>query len=165
MEYREADQADLILMKRDVKPSSGRTFEDELADQAAGTQSCFLALSENRALGWGFIRWLGPRDVEAARLFPDSPEIYRLEVLAEHRSAGIGRRLIAAMEASAANRGYQSVSLGVDHANTRAYALYRAIGYVDTALTEYFDEYDYPLPGGGTATARDLCRYLVKPFA
>ena len=41
-------------------------------------------------------------------------------------------------------------------------ALYQTLGYQDTALTEYFDEYEYPLEDGGFGLARDLCRYLVK---
>ncbi len=134
----------------------------ELEEQARGERSLLISVQEGAILGWGFIRWLGPRDPEALRLFPDAPEIYRLEVREAHRSAGLGRALINAMIEQAAARGFPAVSLGVGHENPRAYALYRQLGFADTELEAYYDEYQYPLEEGGYGTARDLCRYLLK---
>lgn len=159
---RQAERLDLDLIVRHVKPAIGRTFEQDLDEQDRGDHTLFLAFADQTITGWGFIRWLGPRDPEAARLFPDAPEIYRLEVSELLRSTGIGRALITAMEHAAAARGYPQVSLGVGHDNPRAYALYQALGYENTALDAYYDEYEYPLDSGAIATARDLCRYLVK---
>ena len=96
------------------------------------------------------------------RLFPQAPEIFRLEVVEPRRSQGIGRRLIGAMEEAARARSFEQTSLGVGHENSRAHELYQALHYEDTAITEYWDEYQYPLPDGGIGVARDLCRYLVK---
>ena len=159
---RQAERSDLPLLEQFLKPAVGRTSQQEFDEQDSGDHSLFIAVDEDELLGWSFIRWLGPRDAEAMRLFPNAPEIYRLEVREPYRSTGLGRLLIGAMEAQAAADGYPAVSLGVGHENPRAYALYQVLGYEDTALTEYYDEYQYPLEGGGFGLARDLCRYLVK---
>ena len=66
------------------------------------------------------------------------------------------------MVSQAASKGFKEVSLGVGYENPKAYSLYRELGFEDTELEEYFDEYQYPLEGGGLGVARDLCRYLVK---
>lgn len=134
----------------------------ELEEQARGKHSLFICADDGEILGSGFIRWFGPRDPEAMRLFPNAPEIYRLEVRETHRSLGIGRSLIAEMEAEATVRGFREVSLGVGHENPRALSLYRELGFEDTELEEYFDEYEYPLEDGGLGVARDLCRYMIK---
>lgn len=162
METRQARETDLELLERDVKPAARRTPRMELEEQAQGEHSLFICLDDGEILGWGFIRWLGPRDPNAMRLFPDAPEIYRLEVRRTHRSLGIGRSLVSAMESQAASRGFRKVSLGVGHENPRAHSLYRELGFEDTELEEYFDEYEYPLEGGGFGIARDLCRYMIK---
>jgi ribosomal protein S18 acetylase RimI-like enzyme len=157
-----ATHSDIPLMERDVKGSWGKPFEDDLKEQDAGIHSCFISVLDDCIVGSGFIRWHGPRDPEAFHLFPESPEIYRLAVLEEFQARGNGQALIAAMEDKARQKGFRSVSLGVGHENVRANNLYKRLGYQDTELVEYWDEYDYPTPDGKTATARDLCRYLVK---
>ncbi len=162
MDIRRAEVADLELIKRYVKPSVERTFEQDLEDQTREEHSLYLALASGEILGWGFVRWLGPRDSQAKQLFPEAPEIYRLEVRESYRSQGIGRALIANMESRAALKGFEAISLGVSHANPKAYSLYRELGFEDTELEEYFDEYQYPLMDGGLGLARDLCRYMVK---
>jgi len=157
-----AGEADLPALERDVRPSFGRTHGDELADQAKGIHDWFIAVSPDGVLGSGFVRWAGPRDAEAARRFPDAPEIYRLDVAEAARSRGIGTALIAAMEAAASARGICSISLGVGHGNLGALRLYERLGFARTSLDEYIDEYRYETADGRVATARDLCRYLVK---
>ncbi|MFN3238646.1 MAG: GNAT family N-acetyltransferase [Pseudomonadales bacterium] len=162
IEIRQASEADLELLNRDVKPSFGRTFAQELAEQADGVQSIVIALRDDHCIGWGFIHWPGPRDAENRKRFPDAPELFRLEVEASQRAQGIGTQVIVEMEAMVKACGFSRVSLGVGHENPKAYELYKRLGYADTEITEYYDEYQYPLPDGGVATARDLCRYLVK---
>ena len=157
--------ADIPLLDQQVKAAFGRTFTQELAEQEQGIHSLFIAAAGGLIYGWSFIRWLGPRDPKAAELFPDAPEIYRLEVLEQHRSGGIGQRIIEALEDEARARSYPAISLGVDHENPRAYALYQRLGYQVTTLDAYYDEYDYPLPDGEVGRAKDLCRYLVKPLS
>lgn len=162
MQIREVEAADIPLLEQWVKAAVGRTFTQELSEQDRGIHSVFIAIDNNEILGWSFIRWLGPRDPRAAELFPEAPEIYRLEVREALRSKRIGRQIISALENAALTHAYSAVSLGVAHDNPRAYALYKELGYQDTPLDAYYDEYDYPLPGGGVGHASDLCRYLVK---
>ncbi|MEM8766113.1 MAG: GNAT family N-acetyltransferase [Pseudomonadota bacterium] len=164
MEIREARRADVGLLEAEGKAAVGRPFSLELDAQDRGEQSIFLALAAGSLLGSGFIRWLGPRDPAAFALLPEAPEIFRLEVLEGRRSQGIGTALLRSIEAAARERGFKAVSLGVAHANPRAEALYRNLGYADMGLDEYYDEYPYPLERGGYGTARDLCRYLRKPL-
>ena len=159
---RVASQADMPLLNQYVKAAVGRTFADELVDQARGLHSIFIALSARVVVGWGFLRWAGPRDEAAFKLHPESPEVYRLEVREDRRSQGVGKRLLQAMEEEARRRSVRSISLGVSYENPRAHALYESIGFVASPLVEYFDEYEYPLKGGGLGLARDRCRYLVK---
>ena len=165
MQIRQVEAADIPLLEQRVKVALGRTFTQELLEQNQGIHSVFIAIENNEILGWSFIRWLGPRDPKAAELFPEAPEIYRLEVREELRSKGIGRQIISVLENAALANAYSAVSLGVAHDNARAYALYKELGYQDTPLDAYYDEYAYPLPGGGVGHASDLCRYLVKRLA
>jgi ribosomal protein S18 acetylase RimI-like enzyme len=162
MNIRQAEEDDLELIERDVKAAVGRSFELEMQEQARGIHSLFIVLDGEEIVGWGFIRWSGPRDPQAMKLYPDAPEIYRLEIRESLRSSGIGRELIAKMESAAAYRGFSRVSLGVGHENPRACSLYRQLGYEETELEAYVDEYEYPLKEGGFGTAKDLCRFLVK---
>ena len=164
LEIRQVQQADLALLDQYVKAAPGRTVQQELDDQTQGLQSIYIVLKARQVIGWGFVFWRGPRDSGAAALFPAAPEIFRLEVIEAERSRGIGRQLINHMERAIAANGFAHSSLGVAHANPRAYALYQALGYEDTSLTHYYDEYDYLLPSGELQHARDLCRYLIKPL-
>ena len=153
----EIRESDVALLEDQGKPAVGRSFADEYADQCRGEQSIYLATDGGRLLGSGFIRWLGPRDADAHDLFPLAPEIFRLEVVETRRSQGIGTRLLDALCAAATAQGFPAVSLGVAHANPRAHALYRRLGFEETPLTEYYDEYQYPLEdGGGRGCTRSL---------
>lgn len=160
-----AGEVDLPLLEREGKAAVDCSFAEEYSAQCRGEQSIYIAVADGHLLGSGFIRWLGPRDPEAQALCPDAPEILRLEVAETMQSKGIGTKLIAALCSAAKGRGFNAVSLGVAHENPRAFALYRRLGFEQTPLTEYYDEYQYPLEGGGYGVARDLCRYLVKRFS
>lgn len=162
---RPARQDDEQVFNRDVKNSYGRSYADEWQDMQAGEHSIFVAWLKGEIVGSGFVRWLGPRDEKAFSLWPKAPEVLRLNVNPEVQSLGIGSRLISAMEVEAKRRGFPSISLGVAHDNERAYQLYLRLGYGDTELTSYRDEYQYPTPGGGVALASEVCRYLVKPLS
>lgn len=158
------DADNLPLLESEGKAAAERSFADEYADQRRGEHSIFIATEDGRLIGSGFIRWLGPRDSDARALCPDAPEIFRLEVIREYQSRGVGTRLIEALSEAAQEKGFDAVSLGVAHDNPRAYTLYQRLGFLDTDLVEYYDEYRYPLEEGGWGVARDLCRYLVKPL-
>jgi ribosomal protein S18 acetylase RimI-like enzyme len=91
-----------------------------------GPGRILLALDKGQAvgyaiLGFGFSVEFGGRDA-----FID--EIY---VVPDRRGSGVGRALLAAADAVASENGVQALHLEADHANERAAALYRRLGFVD----------------------------------
>ncbi len=72
---RKALATDLPELERSLKPAFNRTFAQEIDDQQRDIHSMYLALQDDKVIGSGFVRWLGPRDPEAARLFLNAPEI------------------------------------------------------------------------------------------
>jgi ribosomal protein S18 acetylase RimI-like enzyme len=56
-------------------------------------------------------------------------EIVTLIVARDKRSAGLGRALLAAAEAIARDRGYDTVKIAVMSGNVRAQNFYKAVGY------------------------------------
>jgi ribosomal protein S18 acetylase RimI-like enzyme len=64
--------------------------------------------------------------------------LHDLAVLASHRGRGIGRQLLATIEAAAAALGCCKVTLEVRDDNTAAQRLYRAVGYGDGAASHRF---------------------------
>ena len=159
---RKAVPTDVGALERCSKPALNRTFTQELDDQLAGVHSMYLALRDQKIVGTGFVRWLGPRDPEAARLFPNAPEILRLDIAEPYRSQGIGTKLISEIEQEALTRGFSQLSLGVAHTNPRAHSLYLKLGFEQTSIFEYYDEYQWQTANGSIESAKDLCRYLVK---
>ncbi|WP_203825720.1 MarR family winged helix-turn-helix transcriptional regulator [Actinoplanes palleronii] len=71
------------------------------------------------------------------RLAPGTAELRHLWVAAEARGLGLGRRLLAALEADAAAHGITAVRLGTHAALTEAIALYRGAGYLP--IDDYSD--------------------------
>lgn len=78
--------------------------------------------------------------------FTGEPDAYvrELVVAQGHERRGVGRRLVAAAEAWAAERGHRCVTLETGAANTSARAFYASLGYLeeDVRLTR-------PLPAAG----------------
>src|SRR5262249_39414274 len=66
------------------------------------------------------------------------PEIKRMWVADGARGLGIGKRLLAELEARAAARGWRRVRLETNRALTEAIAMYRSAGYVE--IPAYNDE-------------------------
>jgi DNA-binding MarR family transcriptional regulator/GNAT superfamily N-acetyltransferase len=63
----------------------------------------------------------------------EPPEIKRMWVAASARGLGVGRRLLAELEARATAGGAQTVRLDTNHALVEAIALYRSAGYEEVA--------------------------------
>src|SRR5262249_35674789 len=61
------------------------------------------------------------------------PEIKRMWVAASARGLGIGRRLLAELEARAARHGSDRIRLETNRTLTEAIAMYRSAGYVEVA--------------------------------
>lgn len=60
---------------------------------------------------------------------PGCGELWMLSVLDAWQSTGVGAVLITALEDRIAGRGLRTATLGVEHDNPRAAALYRRLGY------------------------------------
>ena len=56
-------------------------------------------------------------------------EVVTLIVAHDKRSSGLGRALLAAAEAIARDRGYDTVKIAVMSGNVRAHSFYKAAGY------------------------------------
>jgi ribosomal protein S18 acetylase RimI-like enzyme len=56
-------------------------------------------------------------------------EVVTLVVARDKRSSGLGRALLAAAEAIARDRGYDTVKIAVMSGNVRAQSFYKAVGY------------------------------------
>ncbi len=79
----------------------------------------FVAYEENRPVGCGALR----------RLEPGVGEIRHVWVHPHARRLGLARRLLTALEAEAASRGFGVVRLDTHASLTEAQAMYRACGY------------------------------------
>ena len=66
---------------------------------------------------------------------PPEAVVQALVVDAAHRGRGVGRRLMAAAEAWARERGYRSLSLATEISRDDAQAFYTALGYVIAATS------------------------------
>lgn len=62
----------------------------------------------------------------------DAGELWMLSVREDWQSLGVGTIMIGALEARIAARGRPYATLGVEHDNPRAAALYRRLGYRET---------------------------------
>ena len=90
--------------------------------------------------------FLCPHDAGFAlgRVIADEAELLTLAVVPESRRNGIGRRLLAAFDATATGRGARSAFLEVSADNTAAIALYGSAGYRPSGRRRDY----YAAPGG-----------------
>lgn len=86
----------------------------------------FIARDRNTQVRLGML-WFGPR--HNALSGDHEGWIYSVCVAPEHRSCGVGRRLIAHAEDYARNNGYQIIGLSVAAHNELARALYERLEY------------------------------------
>jgi DNA-binding MarR family transcriptional regulator/GNAT superfamily N-acetyltransferase len=85
--------------------------------------------------GWFFLARLDGRPVGcgALRLSADEGEVKRMWTAPEARGLGVARRIIAAIEATARQAGVTTLRLDTNRALKEAHALYRKLGFVETA--------------------------------
>ncbi len=88
-------------------------------DEAAGTGSILIAYRDRRAIGCGAVR----------RLDDATAEILRMYVLPSARGDGIGRLLLATLEAEAADMGVNRIVLEAGDRQPDALGLYGQAGY------------------------------------
>lgn len=81
-----------------------------------------------RAIGYAIVAVKdGPDDTFDVR--GGIAEVVTLIVARDERSSGLGRALLAAAEAIARDRGYDTMRIAVMSGNVRAQSLYKAGGY------------------------------------
>jgi GNAT superfamily N-acetyltransferase len=117
-----------------------------------GTAEYLLAARPREVVAHVFLMLAG------ARSAPGYPDIEDLYVREDWRGQGIGRRLIAACEVLALERGFTRIGLSVNPTlNGRARRLYERLGYHDVGRPVHLD--------GVYADVEDWCIEMAKPLA
>lgn len=161
-EIRPIRSEDLAAIADTLPAAPYRSHEDDLNWQRTGAVTEVVAWDDSSPVGSGFIHWTGPRDPSIAKLVPDCPEIFRLEVLETHRSKGIGAALVRELESIAQARGLTRVGLGVGIANHRARRLYERLGYRLAEAPQYVDRCRRPGSDGQPIVSEEPCVYMTK---
>jgi len=164
-EIRPIRSEDLAVISDSLPAAPYRSHEDDLNWQRTGAVTEVVAWQDSTPVGSGFIHWSGPRDSGIAKLLPDCPEIFRLEVLESHRSKGLGAALVRELELRARARGLTRVGLGVGIANDRARRLYERLGYQVVETPQYVDRCRRPGPNGQPIISEEPCVYMTKELA
>jgi len=138
------------------------TYAQDWQDQCSGRVTMLIAWYDQRPMAVGLVNWAGPRQPPVQIVYPDCPEIFRLNVLPNYRSMGLGTLLIDEFERLARARGLPHIGLGVTYENPGAFALYQRLGYGEPAPSDFMDEYDVPQPDGQIIHHSHKAHFLVK---
>lgn len=138
--------------------------DEDLAAQAAGSISTHVAWLGRHAVGIGYVHWGTPRHEELVERWSGVPEIYRLYVEPRARSYGVGSRLIAEMERTAASRGFARVAVGVHVDNDLAHQLYLRLGYKDAGV-RFHDRFRSRDASGKWRDVDAAADWMVKKLA
>ena len=112
-------------------------LDDELSRQYPGLPVNGIDVADFEAGGGVFA--VGYVDGEPAvcgafRPWEDAAEIKRMFVLPSQRGRGLGRRMLAFLEAEAARRGYARAVLETGNLQREAIGLYRAMGWTPISI-------------------------------
>ncbi len=138
-------------------PDRSISADDEELSPPAGL--LLLATLHGEPVGIGALRFQHDRP----------PDIKRMWVAAAARGLGLGRRLLADLEARAAGHGARVVRLETNRALAEAIGLYRSAGYREVpAFNEepyahHWFEKDLELPGSGAEVADPVGRARLPP--
>jgi ribosomal protein S18 acetylase RimI-like enzyme len=88
-----------------------------------------------------------------------APTIWAVRVLEPFQGAGLGARLLQALEDEAAARGCERLELAVEQSNERARAFYERLGWRVTG--ERAESYGYTLPDG-RPVRHELCEWVME---
>ena len=128
-----ADSADAVWCLEQYFAELARRF-DEGFDPGKGAKVGAEAM--NPPNGWFFLARLDGRPVGCGGLAPlgaKTGEIKRVWTAPEARGLGVARRIVAAVEAAARAAGLTTLKLDTNRALKEAHALYRKLGFVETA--------------------------------
>lgn len=118
--HRELYQERVMACPRNADTKvAGEMLGQRLTQDATGTGLLLVVVADGRIVAEGT---LSPSN-------GDGSITLGLLVLEEYRDLGLGRRLMAALEAEARRLGKRRIDLTVWGANDRAYHLYSAMGY------------------------------------
>jgi ribosomal protein S18 acetylase RimI-like enzyme len=141
IQVRPAGAADAPRIAQSFPESADPQYTNAMAAQARGELSLYVALLGQEPAGLAYVAWHGHRDAQVRQRAPGVPEIYKVQVLPNQRSRGIGALLFDQIEQDMRTRGIAVSGLGVHAHNRRAKALYERLGYLADAQP-YFDEFD-----------------------
>ncbi len=130
--------------------------------QQQGSLLYLFAWLGDLPLGHGVLKWAGTTDEPMASKLEDCPDIDDLFVHQEHRSQGIGTRLLETAEILAREQKYPQIGLSVGVDNIRARALYKRRGFRDTGFGEYRETGSYKDRDGKVKSWELICTYFVK---
>jgi DNA-binding MarR family transcriptional regulator/GNAT superfamily N-acetyltransferase len=128
-----AGSADAVWCLEQYFAELARRFEEGF-DPGKGVKVGAEAM--NPPHGWFFLARLDGRSVGCGaliRLGADEGEIKRMWTAPDARGLGVARRIIAAVETTAREAGLKALKLDTNRALKEAQALYRKLGYVETA--------------------------------
>ena len=130
--------------------------------QQRGWLTYLAAWFEERPIGHGTIRWLGPRESTVAALYPNCPEILGFGIVEEFRSHGLGTQMIYRLEAEARQRKTSTIGLAVGVENRRAQSLYRRLGYSPANVGTYLDRWYWLDQNQSKMWVADECLFMLK---
>ena len=137
---------------------------ERLNRQYASKAVYLIAWCGNIPVGHVLLEWSGTSDEPMRSQLPHCPNLEDLFVVPQHRSRGVGSRLLHEAEARARQEGYSHIGLGVAVDNPSARRLYRHQGYDDAGFGEYKSGGTYINREGKEQTWEENCCYLLKPI-
>jgi ribosomal protein S18 acetylase RimI-like enzyme len=162
VEIRKLSYGDLDPLTMIFGSEFNRTHQDDLIDQEQELISFYVAWLQNNPIGHGLVNWGGARDPEIASAYPGCPEIYRLSVLQEFQSRGVGTRLLQACEQEAINRKLPLIGISVGHNNPRALALYKRLGFRQSTIDNCIFRYRRQLGTGEVIWFEEAGTWMIK---
>ncbi|NIM04814.1 MAG: GNAT family N-acetyltransferase [Armatimonadetes bacterium] len=125
-------ERDIVLLARQFSSGDRGVHAFRYTRQQDGRSTYLIAWLGEVPVGHLDLRWQGAEEsLIAQQHLAEHAELNGIVVLSEYRSQGIGRRLIAAAEQMARERGFREACLGVNIENARARSLYERLGYRD----------------------------------
>jgi ribosomal protein S18 acetylase RimI-like enzyme len=138
---------------------------ERFAQQKRGEITCLTAWDAQTPIGYVFLRWPGtPGGTSQARSL-GCVELGDLSVAEQARGRGVGRMLLEAAEALAAERGHDLIGLEVtvdNPFNDAARALYHRHGYRDSGFGTFISGYTYWDSAGQPHRDEEPHRYMTK---
>lgn len=135
---------------------------ERLTRQEKGDAVYLVAWDEELPVGHLLLKWRGTSDDPLAPDIKDCPDLEDLFVIPNHRSSGIGSRLLECAEQAAGGRGNTRIGLGVGVDNPRARRLYLRLGYRETGTGRYETGGVYIDRDGSEKSWSEVCVYLIK---